>query len=264
MGCDIHLYAEAKTPKGWQLLTPPKGTGYVSGGPRDQTPKAPYRIEYDPGEEPPKAETWFSDCNYDLFSMLADVRNEPGGPVPIFPCRGMPKDVSREIANMCEGWGVDGHSHTHFTVAELRAYFERMKDRTYTDHGVVDGKAFEHLQSTGERPTSWSKSISGIGFGIVTVTERMYRSIQHLVKHDKTANRWRENQTVLRAVDAPSHFRGILRDLKPVPDAQGLYSIYVQTMWARRYECPSFLALLDELSAYGPEDSIRVVCWFDN
>lgn len=262
MGCDIHLYAEAKTPHGWQCIQPPRG------GPRDQTPKAPYRIEHE-HDLAADLEPWFSDRNYDLFSMLADVRNEPGGPVPIFPCRGMPEDTCPEIAAMFDQWGVDGHSHTHFTVAELRAYFDRMKDRTYTDHGVVDGKTFEHLQSTGERPTMWSKSI--LGHGIVTVTEQMYRSIQHLVKHDKTANRWRENQTVLRAVDAPSHFRGIpnrfdmlSREGKPAPDEQGLYSIYVQTMWARRYECPSFLALLDELSAYGPEDSIRVVCWFDN
>lgn len=51
--------------------------------------------------------------NYQFFGALAGVRKD--GPEP----KGAPSDMSH-LARMCvDGWGVDGHSHSHDTLHEF-------------------------------------------------------------------------------------------------------------------------------------------------
>lgn len=98
MGCDIHMYAEIRTsPTGsWEVLND---------------------------------DNLYDGRNYSLFAMLADVRNgvgfagsDTGVPVtPIDKPRGLPDDVSPAIRKESDDWGVDGHSHSFFTLAELLA-----------------------------------------------------------------------------------------------------------------------------------------------
>lgn len=71
-------------------------------------------------EQPWKSRQPYQGRNYELFARLADVRNYDGTD-PLFEGRGIPSDASDEGAKWMESWGQDGHSHTHFTLAELLA-----------------------------------------------------------------------------------------------------------------------------------------------
>ncbi|TDN70452.1 hypothetical protein [Paraburkholderia sp. BL10I2N1] len=58
--------------------------------------------------------------NYALFGSLANVRRDgDGAPDP----KGVPDDVS-DLARMeIDGWGIDGHSHTWWTLREALPVF---------------------------------------------------------------------------------------------------------------------------------------------
>lgn len=62
-------------------------------------------------------EIWNS-RNYDLFSFLADVRND-GSIVPLDYPRGIPKDASDSYLWACNSWGNNAHSHSWFLLEEL-------------------------------------------------------------------------------------------------------------------------------------------------
>jgi len=85
MGCDIHGYIEVKKDKGWV-----------------------------PFEELPSVRS------YDLFAMLANVRNYNDIP-PISEPRGVPDDVSQEIWEKIEA-DLDGHSHSWLSWKDIKAY----------------------------------------------------------------------------------------------------------------------------------------------
>lgn len=97
MGCDIHSYAERKDINGqWG------------------------EIDFQPFD-------WRS---YGMYGFLADVRNY-SGIEPISKPRGLPNDLTPIIKNTAKMWGLDGHSHSWLTVAELLAfnYDAPMEDR---------------------------------------------------------------------------------------------------------------------------------------
>ena len=94
MGCDIHIWIETRDgepgTRGWNIAAS-------------------------------EALTYHS-RDYQLFSWLADVRNDWGGPLYVEPLskpRGLPTDVSAEVGRQIAAWGSDLHSHTYFTAAEL-------------------------------------------------------------------------------------------------------------------------------------------------
>ena len=65
--------------------------------------------------------------NYDLFAVLANVRND-GGTIP-FICepRGLPDDISRKSEEYISLLiGDDGHSHSFFTVKELWKHWKEV------------------------------------------------------------------------------------------------------------------------------------------
>ena len=98
MGCDIHIWAERKTPNGYEVVT----ADFAEGS-------APF--------------DWRS---YGMFGFLADVRNYSDVP-PISEQRGMPDDASAEAKD-----GSDWcHSHSWLSVAELAAfdYDQPVEDR---------------------------------------------------------------------------------------------------------------------------------------
>lgn len=113
MGCDIHLAVEVRDGSGWQRAEPFEPNPYA-------------RFVDEPAEV---RQRWYHDRNYRLFAMLADVRNGRGTAgvdtgdrlIPIDEPRGLPDDVSKEVYEDSAKWGVDGHSHSHFTLAELLA-----------------------------------------------------------------------------------------------------------------------------------------------
>lgn len=102
MGCDIHLYSETKRDGKWVA---DKADTFKSIQEGDYT-----YIEMEPS---------YSGRNYFLFGLLCkDVRT---GWEWSFEQRGVPEDVSTEIAQNITQYDNDGHSHSWLTVPELKA-----------------------------------------------------------------------------------------------------------------------------------------------
>lgn len=103
MSCNIHAWAEKKTPDGgWRHIPM--------------------------SNEPFTYVHW-----YGLYGFLADVRNYHGVP-PIEQPRGLPDDVSAYVRRDNSDWTCDAHTESWLTIAELEAfdYSAAMEDRRYT------------------------------------------------------------------------------------------------------------------------------------
>lgn len=86
MGCDIHGFLEVKIKDQWYAFT-----------------KIP------------------DDRDYDMFGVLADVRNY-ANVEPISQPRGVPEDASVITKFEVERYGSDGHSHSYLTVDDIKTY----------------------------------------------------------------------------------------------------------------------------------------------
>lgn len=152
MGCDIHLAVERRTADGWERAEP----------------MVPRRYKGCEGEQPTERDRWYNGRNYPLFAILAGVRNgygfagtDWGDPVePIDEPRELPDDVSAETAQWSEVWGIDGHSHSWLTLAELLAFdWDRQltrrcwvrRKRALPNHlGETDDRFAERLQEAAQ------------------------------------------------------------------------------------------------------------------
>jgi len=143
-------------------------------------------------------EQWYHDRNYNVFGVLADVRNGRGfagtvtgtGFVPIAEPRGLPSDLSEEViaqlARMGEKvengdlvptgtgrsddlydemsdepegwWDLGEHSLSWVTLEEVLDTYDW--ERTTTQAGWVDPWNFELWRRNG-KPNSWSGGVSG-------------------------------------------------------------------------------------------------------
>lgn len=154
MGCDIHLYVEVfdkETGKWKPDLTEFPNPGYDADGTdweKSQTPVIgqainPYQSDYpnivmvqdDNDNWVEKLWTdvygnldyiytvYYRDRNYSLFAILADVRNgyKPSFN-PICDPKGLPYNISQEIATRFKCWGLDAHTPSWLTVSELDTY----------------------------------------------------------------------------------------------------------------------------------------------
>lgn len=113
MGCDIHLFAEIRRNGKWEEVDK------APSGSVDDEPIRGY------------GDSFYVGRNYDLFTLLANVRNYGRGIDPISVPRGAPADVSPTIGKVIEDWNGDGHSHSHFTLNELMTY-------AYGDHWITN------------------------------------------------------------------------------------------------------------------------------
>lgn len=228
MGCDIHLYAEVRRGGDWQYV--PLRERYKVGE---------YTEEEGGGDKIDYAK-WFDDDlyvgrNYDLFAILANVRNGRGfaggdtgdGFVPISKPRGVPKDASREYLQHVVQWKDDGHSHSFLTVAELDAYDW---NQTTKHRGWVDLKEYKVFKETGT-PPNWYGGVVGA-------------CVKHVSAEDM--------DRLLSGEDIP---------------AEGL-SYYTRVEWPETYaaSCEHFLTkTLPALRALDPDpNNVRVVFFFDN
>lgn len=112
MGCDIHFYVEKRVNGMW-----------VSAD--------TFKEEDDDGDiRYHQVDEFYGDRNYNLFAILADVRNGLGfagvetgdGFKPISQPKGLPHDVSKEMKRQADSMRGDGHSHSWFTLRELLNY----------------------------------------------------------------------------------------------------------------------------------------------
>lgn len=163
MGTDIHMLAEVKVKDEWKAVGAVFAADYYY---KDQ-PTTVTRFS--------DGEIWTSNellttepyhgRNYNLFAILADVRNGHGfagvktgkGFNPIAEPRGLPEDISNYAANELEE-SAD-HSHSHIYLAELLNY---NWDQETTHYGTVDAKQYIHWRNNG-KPDSWCGSVMGGG-----------------------------------------------------------------------------------------------------
>lgn len=150
MGCDIHIVIERQDENGnwWRVSR--------KGAPEQ-----------------------FDDRNYDLFGILADVRNGHGfagiptgsGWPSIAPSRGVPTDSTITEAERHD-YTLGDHSFTWVGLDELKAFdWDGVKSETY---GVVTREEYARMQRESEsRPKSWCGGISGAGVLVVTPEQLM-------------------------------------------------------------------------------------------
>lgn len=117
----------------------------------------------------------YSGRNYNLFAILANVRNgvgfanvkTGGGFNPIASPKGIPSDCCDEFRAWADDYGIDGHSHSYLTVQELLDY-----DWTQVTQqsGTVSEETYKTYLKTGEEPDMWFYPFDSSG----TVDEEDY------------------------------------------------------------------------------------------
>lgn len=127
MGCDIHSYKEKKVGSKW--VTADKG----------------WQDEYNEGLIDVPWENRFTDRDYVLFGLLANVRRDSGfNQEP----KGIPFNVCSEIKNINEQLGSDGHSHSFFYLTELIELWELLESKKVTITGMKDKNQIQKLKES--------------------------------------------------------------------------------------------------------------------
>lgn len=146
MGCDIHLYTESKrTVNGVEKWV---NCDYWKKNPYHGLDN--YEKEYD-------LVSAYSNRNYTLFGILAGVRNGYGNIVISEP-KGLPEDVSEEVKKEFDRWGSDGHSHSYFTLEELKDHYALVPPAKIS--GYVSKDDAKLLDEEGVKPSQWCQSVS--------------------------------------------------------------------------------------------------------
>lgn len=163
MGCNIHMYAETRK----DINSPWEKVGRVFPN-EYYDPKVVITIdEYGFQWNAQFTDQPYTGRNYDLFAILANVRNgrgfagiktSEGFNCISFP-RGIPYDVSVEAKKELLSYGVDGHSHSWFTVKELKDFD---CGQLTMQRGIISLEDYLALKVSGKsEPDSWCGSISG-------------------------------------------------------------------------------------------------------
>lgn len=164
MGCDIHIIIQRQELDGvWHEL--PYQTVWRSLG-------------HQPVEGFPEAPEVFRNRNYDLFGILANVRNGRGfagiktgeGWPSIAPERGLPEGFDPETTLPNPAYPTEGgrwvgdHSFTWVTLEELKD-FDWDEVMTWI-YGVVPAEKYEELVAVGETPNEYCGDIAGPGIQV--------------------------------------------------------------------------------------------------
>lgn len=289
MGCDIHFYVEVKKDDKWMFYD--REAKYVKEVDEDG-----YRWKNDDWCESPM----YVGRNYNLFSILADVRNGRGfagcdtgdGFVPIGPPRGVPNDVSPEVtkeyvcvlgsdeyhtqetfdrwvANGCSKridantvTGPDWHSASWFTVDELEKHDW---NQTTKLRGWVDPDNFLTFRKNGS-PKEWCDGVSGAKIEHVS-NQQMAKLLDsgEIEFVDPEGSLYRGYTTSLqrgmKGWNLPSDSVGDKMRSETHPRH------YTLVEWTRTYRdcCKHFVEkTIPALKELGDPSSVRIVFWFDN
>ena len=273
MGCDIHMFAEKIDGRNgkWKKFGDVFPNPYYRKGEENKY--------FEDEEEswwsnPKKCSSPFQGRNYDLFAMLANVRNGRGfagcdtgnGFIPIAMPKGLPKDVSPEIKQESDRWNGDGHSHSYFTVQELIDYDW---DMVTTNRGWVSMDDFIIFKAIG-KPSSWSGGVSGGAIKHVdekemirAIKEKINPPTRKKIKADLIAikDSYQLLSAYRRAMIEQYHLSGDILSGGSVP------AYYTQVEWVEPYrDCaPKFIeTTIPTLQKLGEADKVRIVFWFDN
>jgi hypothetical protein len=154
MGCDSHIYVERRTENGWEKVGKEFTYPYYRSGLKNEV----YPATEEEGEwetNPVLTDLFYPERNYTLFAVLANVRNY-GESEPIAKPRGIPEDASEGYKKIADEYGIDGHSHSYFTLAELNAVDW---DAPHAESGLVDAVGYLELLATG-CPGTWCQGSS--------------------------------------------------------------------------------------------------------
>ncbi|MCI0665666.1 MAG: hypothetical protein L0220_31805 [Acidobacteria bacterium] len=248
MGCDIHIFVEKKVDGKW--VSADKWTPYPYADEEGETRK----------EWVDSDDLIYSDRNYDLFGILANVRNGWGaagsdtgdGFKPIAMPKGLPSDVSTKVKAESDAWGDDSHSHSWITLEELKAYdWEGQKTK---HRGWVDLVNFA-LFDKGDKPVLISGGVGGQGVRPVS-----HEDMRKLVEKHRDA--------LAPLFEGPIDVAAVFAISRSFWEKEE-YSYHTQIEWEETYaECvrPFFDETIPKLEAlsYGRPENIRIVFWFDN
>lgn len=128
MGCDIHMHVERRS-----SFRNGDKTEWVNGDyfsikrPHDPECKIIHQDLY-------------GDRNYDLFAVLANVRNRGyGEALPyIDEPRGLPNDVTEYVKADYESWDWDAHSCSYFTLRELIDFHEVKRPKNDFGYDILE------------------------------------------------------------------------------------------------------------------------------
>lgn len=265
MGCDIHLSVEKyndKTKK-WEFVPGNFEPCFGCEG----TGKNPKRTEAEIDDDGTKIkagdcywcrgegkrrEDFYHGRNYDVFAILADVRNGRGfagvktgdGFNIISEPRGVPKDASPEYLKRVEEYGVDGHSHSYHTIADLDAFDWGQKS---THQGVVSPFYYKQWKEGGgtKAPAYYCGGIGGPN--VVQVTNDV---MDELIA----------NGTIVFTSEEVQPFGD-----GPAKSKDG-NSYFTSVRWTELYHesTSNFLEAMKKVRELGPPDKVRIVFFFDN
>lgn len=237
MGCDIHMFVERKIDGTWTSAL--------------ERTRNEYYDRYPEEEREWQLPDFYDGRSYDLFSILANVRNGYGfagvptgeGFRPIAMPRGLPADVSPEVKEESDRWNGDGHSHSYFTVAELLGYDWT---QTATKIGILSAREFiewdRYDRSRARSPKSWCGGISG-----------------PKVRHIDAS----EMERLCADIDRYMRPEALTEEMQ----RRGLADTYAQFHWQIPYHrtCSEFWSeTVPRLLALGAQEDVRIVFWFDN
>ena len=239
MGCDIHLYVEKRVGGKWVTAD----TWELD---KDYDP---------PAMVVPYEKRFYTGRNYNLFAMLADVRNGRGfagiktgeGFNPIHEPKGLPDDISVEVGREAVRWAGDGHSHSWLTIRELLEYDWTQETMLEGDLHALEFEEWERYdRRKGESPRSWAGSISG------TEIKRMDEDrLRELIAKKKT-----ELETAKISGKA---WEDEMR--------KEFGSIITHSCWSvPYYKCaePFLSEFLPRMWRLGKPEDVRIVFFFDN
>lgn len=169
MGTDIHLFAEVQQADGsWRAIT-------VPGNPEWDKP-------------PTVAKSFPCDRCYDLFAVLANVRNGrgfagivTGEPIePMAEPKGIPPQASNEIYYALSN---GDHSPSYHLLSEILAY---LWTQPITKTGLVPWEVYIHWVGWKHRegPSSYSGDVWGEGVEIISEAEANNRILDKTALHD--------------------------------------------------------------------------------
>jgi len=214
MGCDIHLYVEKKENDEW-----------ISADIWELNDNT-LDVSYD--------KKIYNERNYNLFAILANVRNGYGFAgintgdefVPISIPKGLPTDCDERIKIVSDMWGCDGHSHSWLTLKELLNYDW---NQVNTHRGVVSKNDYYDFINRG-KPKYYSAGVGGWGVKHIT-NETMKGLLDGSIKLDSN------------------------------------FSYYTSVEWKETYKesVKYFLNIvIPKLQSLGEPNDVRIVFWFDN
>lgn len=127
MGTDVFLYAEVRKKEGWRLL-----------GETESNPD--YFPDCKPDAQPTKPVELYDSRNYDLFGILADMRNPNGRTLNdqkfdvIAQPRGLPDDLGPEIRDWLKDWAWEESEQADYSCPSWLLLSEVLK---FDWHGKV-------------------------------------------------------------------------------------------------------------------------------